>query len=40
LPVVSYGYETWSLILREANRLRVSKKILRKIFGPEGDEIT
>jgi hypothetical protein len=41
LPVVSYGCETWAVILREEKRLRVFKKsVLRKIFGPEGVEIT
>ena len=33
LPVVLYGCETWSLILREERRLRV----LRRIFGPKRD---
>jgi len=36
LPVVLYGCETWSFILREEHRLRV----LRKIFGPKRDEVT
>jgi len=41
LPVVSHGCETWYLILREENRLGVFKKrVLRKIFGPQGEEIT
>jgi hypothetical protein len=41
LPVVSHGCDTWSLILKEENRLRVFKKrVLRKLFGPEGEEIT
>jgi hypothetical protein len=31
-----YGCETWSLKLREENRLRV----LRRIFGPKRDEVT
>jgi hypothetical protein len=26
LPVVLYGYETWSLMLREEHRLRVSEE--------------
>jgi len=39
LPVVLYGYETWSLILREECRLRVFEdRILRRIFGPKRDE--
>jgi hypothetical protein len=34
LPVVLYGYEAWSLTLREEHRLRVFKnRVLRKIFG-------
>jgi hypothetical protein len=32
--VVLYGYETWSLTLREEHRLRV-----RKIFGTKRDEV-
>jgi hypothetical protein len=40
LPVVLYGCETWSLILREEPRLRLFKnRVLRKIFGPR-DEVT
>jgi hypothetical protein len=36
LPVVLYGYETWSLILREERRLRVfENRVLRRIFGPK-----
>ena len=34
LPVVLYGYETWSLTLREERRLRVfENRVLRRIFG-------
>jgi len=41
LPVVLYGYETWSLTLREERRLRVfENKVLRRIFGPRMDEVT
>jgi hypothetical protein len=41
LPVVLYGYETWSLILREEHRLRVFEyRVLRRIFGPKRDEVT
>jgi hypothetical protein len=41
LPVVLYGCETWSLILREEHRLRVfENKVLRRIFGPKRDEVT
>jgi hypothetical protein len=41
LPVVLYGCETWSLILREEHRLRVfENRVLRRIFGPKRDEVT
>jgi hypothetical protein len=41
LPVVLHGCETWSLILREEQRLRVfAIRVLRKIFGPKRDEMT
>ncbi|KAJ4440696.1 hypothetical protein ANN_08844 [Periplaneta americana] len=41
LPVVLYGYETWTLTLREEQRLRVlENKVLRKIFGAKRDEVT
>jgi hypothetical protein len=41
LPVVLYGYETWSLPLREEHRLRVfENRVLRRIFGPKRDEVT
>ena len=34
-----YGYETWSLTLREESRLRVfENRILRRTFGPKIDE--
>ena len=33
LPAVMYGYETWSLTLREERRLRVfENRVLRGIF--------
>ena len=39
-PVVLYGCETWSLILREGHRLRVfENRVLRRIFGPKRDEV-
>jgi hypothetical protein len=39
--VVSYGWEKWFLTLREELRLRVSEnRVLRKMFGPEMDEVT
>jgi hypothetical protein len=41
LPVVLYGYEIWSLTLREEHRLRLfEKRVLRKIFGPKRGEGT
>jgi hypothetical protein len=41
LPVVLYGCETWSLILKEERRLRVfENRVLRRIFGPKKDEVT
>jgi hypothetical protein len=41
LPVVLYGCETWSVILREEHRLRVyENRVLREIFGPKKDEVT
>ncbi|KAJ4438175.1 hypothetical protein ANN_14114 [Periplaneta americana] len=36
-----YGCETWTLTLREEQRLRVfENKVLRKIFGAKRDEVT
>jgi hypothetical protein len=41
LPVVMYGCETWSLMLREEHRLRVfENRALRRIYGPKRDEVT
>jgi hypothetical protein len=41
LPVVLYGCETWSLILREGRRLRVfENKVLLRIFGHKRNEVT
>ena len=41
LPVVLYGCETWSLILREECRLRVfENRVLRRVFGTKRDEVT
>jgi len=37
LPIGLYGYETWSLTLREERRLRVSEnRVLRRIFDLRG----
>jgi len=41
LPVVLYGFETWSLTLREEHRLWVfENRVLRRVFGPKRDEVT
>ncbi|KAJ4431125.1 hypothetical protein ANN_19720 [Periplaneta americana] len=41
LPLVLYGCETWTLTLREEQRLRVfENKVLRKIFGAKRDDVT
>jgi hypothetical protein len=41
LLVVLYGYETWSLTLREEPRSRVSEnRELREMFGPRREVIT
>jgi len=41
LPVLFYGCETWSLILREETKLWVFENmVLRRIFGPRRDEVT
>jgi len=41
LPVVLYGFETWSLTLRKERRLRVfENRVLRRMFGPKRDEVT
>ena len=40
LPVVLYGYETWSLTLREERKLRVFESmVLRRICGPRRDKV-
>jgi hypothetical protein len=41
LPVVLYGCETWSVTLREEQRLRVfENRVLRGVFGPKRDGVT
>jgi hypothetical protein len=41
LPVVLCGCESWSLTLREECRLRgFENRVLRRIFGPKGCEVT
>jgi hypothetical protein len=37
--MVPYGCETWSLTLREEQRLKViENRVLRRIFGPKRDK--
>jgi hypothetical protein len=39
-PVVLYGCETWSLIVREEHNLKVfENRVLRRIFGPKRDGV-
>jgi hypothetical protein len=40
LPVVSYGYETWSFIFKEKPRLRVFENRVLRIFVSKRDEVT
>jgi hypothetical protein len=41
LPVVLYGCQTWTLILREKRKLRVfENRVLRRIYGSNRDEVT
>ena len=41
LPLVLYGWETWSLTLREERRLgMIENKVLRGIFGPKWNAVT
>jgi hypothetical protein len=41
LPVVLYGCETWSLILREEHKLMVfDSRLLRRISGPKSGEVS
>jgi hypothetical protein len=41
LPVVFYGCETWSFILREKRRLKMFEiRFLRRIFVPKRDVST
>jgi len=41
LPVVLYGYETWSFALRAEYRLKEFENgVLRKISGPKRNEVT
>jgi hypothetical protein len=39
--MILYGCETWSLTLREERRLReFDNRMVRRVFGPNGDEVT
>jgi len=39
LPAVMYGYETWSLTLREERRMRMFEdRVLSGIFGAKGEK--
>jgi hypothetical protein len=41
LPMVLYGCETWSLIVRDEHKLGVfENRVLRRIFGPKRDGVT
>ena len=41
LLVVLYGYETWSLTLREERRLRLfENRVFMRLFGPKREEAT
>jgi hypothetical protein len=41
LSVVLHGCENWSLTMRDECRLKVfENRVLRRIFGPKGDEVT
>jgi hypothetical protein len=40
LPLVLYGCETWSLVPREEDRLRVfENRVLRRIYEPKMDDV-
>ena len=41
MTFVLFGYETWSLTLREERRLRVfENRVLRRISGPKRNDVT
>jgi hypothetical protein len=41
MPIVLYGFEAWSLIIRKESRLKVfENRVLRRVFGPKRDEVT
>jgi len=37
--IILYGYDSWSLILREECRLRVFEDRVMRIFGPRREEV-
>jgi len=40
LPTVLYGFETWSVTLREERRVKVlENRMVRGIFGPKRDDV-
>jgi hypothetical protein len=40
MPLVLYGFGTWSVTLREEHRPRAfDSRVLRKVFGPKREEI-
>jgi hypothetical protein len=40
VPLVLYGFGTWSVTLREEHRPRVfENRVLRKVFGPKREEV-
>ena len=41
MPVVLYGFDTWSLTLREVSSLRLfENRVLRRVFGTKSSEET
>jgi hypothetical protein len=41
LPVILYGYGTWSVTTRDEHRLMMfDNRVLRRIFGLERDDVT
>jgi hypothetical protein len=40
MPIVLYGYESWSLAFKKEHRLKAfENRVLRRIFGPKRKEI-
>jgi len=41
MPLVLYGCETWSIIFKEEQKVRMIKnRVLRRIFGQKGQAMT